>query len=539
MRKSAITFEYNESHSGIDAIYTLFSADPMLIDKKWVQQELNSLNLGSCLLLGDKVGELLDIVSRRPTSSGRLHIADVKDADIIINTVNDQAALLTIIPPHGGSPATLEMVKKALAEKGVRYGFLLDALRMAIISGEAKDLLIAKSDPPSDGEDTQFVCILPEIKIRTPRISTKGNANYRDLKDVTLVEPGQELMRRVPATQGTSARNIFGEKIPPKPGKDSQYAANLVGVKPSDTDPDILIATTRGQPIIVDKGVNVESTMSVKQVDLSTGNVKFEGSVIVSGDVATGAQVIASGDITVRGTVESAFLYSGGDIIIRGVIVGAEAKHIRDFKNSNIKAQGSISAKSVEYANLDAGNNIYIEDWVVNSSVLATNEVIVGNVSANKGQIIGGRIVSGILVKAIRIGSNTGVETRIEVGDTSQVQQQLESVNLELRKQMALQQEVHKKINFMKKNPTNHAKELLKEAASSYVFLQESISELTKQRNHLKLERSRWKNAQVISEKTIYAGTTISIAGKEKHFQDDVGRRTMFLKDGKLSASFN
>ena len=76
----------------------------MVVNKKWVQQELDKLGLGKCLLLNDKLGELLDIVSRSPNISGKVHIADVKDAEITIRTEGDSAAFLTIAPARGGSP---------------------------------------------------------------------------------------------------------------------------------------------------------------------------------------------------------------------------------------------------------------------------------------------------------------------------------------------------------------------------------------------------------------------------------------------------
>lgn len=539
MTKSVIKFKCNESGTAVYAVYSLIASDILTIDRPWIERQLTLQEFDSYAVLEQGVQELIDRVNKSVSGSGKIRVAELKNAEVCIRIEGDSKAYLTIVPPVGGAPASLDMVKKALAAQGIRHGFLLDAIRMAIISGEAEDLLIAISDKPVDGEDTRFVCVLPEIKIRTPRISKKGKTDYRDLGDVTVVEPGQPLMRRIPATGGTQSKNIFGEPIETKPGVESSFADGLKGAKPSAEDPDLLVATEAGQPIIVERGVNIESTMSLAHVDLSSGNISFDGSVIVSGDVERGGRIHATGDITVRGMVESANLDAGGDIVIRGVIIGTENKHTKKIENANIKATGSISAKGIEYANLCAENNVYVEDWVINSNICAVNEVIVGNVSASKGQIIGGKVSSGILVKAIRFGSNSGVSTIVEVGDTSKVREKLDHVNNEIKKQKALLQDLHKKILSFKNNPTRHAQSLLKETSSSYVFIKDSIEKLEAEKITLISEKDRWKNAKIISEKIIYAGVTAIVAGQEKQFKDDVGKRALLLKDGKLSSSFN
>jgi uncharacterized protein (DUF342 family) len=60
-------------------------------------------------------------------------------------------------------------------------------------------------------------------------------------------------------------------------------------------------------------------------VDYSTGNVKFDGAILIDGDVRSGFRVDATGSIYINGSVEAAEVYSEkGDIVmLRGFSVKA------------------------------------------------------------------------------------------------------------------------------------------------------------------------------------------------------------------------
>ncbi|HFE39414.1 MAG TPA: DUF342 domain-containing protein, partial [Gammaproteobacteria bacterium] len=448
MSESSIKFKLNKSKTEIYACYSLCKPNLLEIDRDWVINQLNAKGLGDYIIIKDKIDELIQLVSRTEEGSGKIRIAGSKDAKVIIDVIDDMSACMTIIPPKGGRPVSLDMVKKALAEKGIRHGFLLDEIRVAIVSGKADKAIIAQAEPPINGKDAKFICTLPEVKIRTQRHSEKGRTSQAIPGDYTVVEQGESVMQRIPATEGVSSKNIFGEVLKPVPGEDTPFAAGLKGVTVSEDDPNMLIAIDSGQPTIVKNGIYIEKTMSVKNVDLSTGNVIFEGSVIVTGDVASGMIVHANKDITVRGMVESAILDAGGNILVRGAVVGREEKQTKDSKTALLKANGSITAKFVENASLESNSNIYIQDWVLRSELTAVNEIIVGSANSSKGQIIGGKIYSGVLVKAIKLGSSAGVETDIVVGKTDDANDSTPSKTANTKREKILQ-EINKKIDFL------------------------------------------------------------------------------------------
>jgi len=539
MSISEVRFRLNKRKNAIYAHYSLHKPNLLEIDKDWVLSELKANKMDKFVLDRDSINQLIGIVNNAEYGTGKIQIGESFDAKVFVEVKDEMSAYMTIEQEQGGQPVSLEMVKKALAEKGVRHGFLLDEIRVAIVTGEASNVLIAKAEPAINGEDAQFICVLPEIKVRTPRIAENGNVNYRDLGDITVVERGEPIMQRTPATAGIPSKDIFGKVLEPIAGINTPYSDTLKGVVASEHDPDLLIASETGQPVIVENGITIENTMSIKKVDLSTGNIIFEGSVIVIGDVASGMTVEADGDITVKGMVENARLDAGGNILIRGAVIGRDGDQKSDNNTATLRADGSITAKFTENAHLQSNDNIYIQDWALKSDISAINEIVVGSDNSSKGQIIGGKVTSGILVKVMNLGSSAGVQTYIEVGNESDLQHEIESLSGQCFKQEQILKEIHKNIAALKNNPTKQGQKMLEEARHAHAAVEKSIAAMKKEQEVLKTEKNRTKNAKVIIEKNAFAGSTVIVAGKKKSFKEDAGRRTLTIKDHELVHVFH
>ena len=96
--------------------------------------------------------------------------------------------------------------------------------------------------------------------------------------------------------------------------------------------------------------MNVTNLLTVPEVTLATGDVNYEGNVFVIGNVGSGAEICATGDILVGGFVEAAHLLAGGDIMIRQGMNASGEGEIRAagnvngcfFESTKIYAEGDI-----------------------------------------------------------------------------------------------------------------------------------------------------------------------------------------------------
>ena len=78
-------------------------------------------------------------------------------------------------------------------------------------------------------------------------------------------------------------------------------------------------------------------------VDYSTGNIQFNGNVVINGTVPDGFEVKAEGDIVVMKIAESARLEAGRDIIIKGGVQGKGKGLVsagRDIRSATPRTRG-------------------------------------------------------------------------------------------------------------------------------------------------------------------------------------------------------
>ena len=85
-------------------------------------------------------------------------------------------------------------------------------------------------------------------------------------------------------------------------------------------------------------------------VDNTTGDIEYEGNVIVHGNVRAGFTLKASGDITIMGVVEGANVDAGGNLTVN--------RGIQGMNKAQIHAGGDIVSKFVENATIVCGGNI-------------------------------------------------------------------------------------------------------------------------------------------------------------------------------------
>lgn len=440
------------------------------------------------------------------------------------------SAYVTIALGEGKAPITVDDILQALTEAGVVTGILHEEIEKIVDEGEAIQRMVATGRPPQQGEDSQFISLIPEMKERCPLADEEGNVDYRNIGGIISVKPGDPLLRRTSPTKGIPGENLQGAILPASNGIDIAFAPNLSGTVPASDDSDLLVAAISGLPVLVDRGVIVEPVLMIKTVDLSSGNLHFTGAINISGDVKAGMEVTATGDIMIGGVVESAKVEAGGNIEIKGGIIGQkEVRNDRGELNTDIayiRAQGSISAQFAEHALIYAGQDVMIREVSMKSDITAGNSIIVGEKGMRKGHIIGGVCRAATLVHAIIAGSPANVPTRIEVGVDPAVNEKLSAVKQQLADKEKRQEEIDKTLAYIRENSNKVDPGIaaLKERVHS--LLQSEIAELNRQKKRLQKRLELINNAKVEVEMSAYFGVQIMVGDKMLTIEDDLQSKT-------------
>ncbi|HHY39634.1 MAG TPA: DUF342 domain-containing protein [Syntrophaceticus sp.] len=335
-----------------------------------------------------------------------------KDGVVIIDISEDEMeAVCTLYPPLGdGKPVTREQLQRILDSKNIIYGIDEEKINEITSSGKAvRSCVIAKGLQIKKGKDAsiQFNSSITEDNPK-PKVLDDGRVDYYDLGLIHNVVKGEVIARKIPAVPGSNGVTVTGKLLKPPPPKDIPLPRGKNTVVSDDGLK--LMANTSGHVEIRSGRICVFPVYVVPgDVDFSTGNIDFIGSVQVMGSVRNGFSVKAEGNVEIMGRLEGGYINAGGNIVVKEGIVGQG--------KGNIKAGGSVYARFLENAQVDAGKDVLVGDTIMHSTVRAGGRIIV---SGKKGKIVGGLCFAGLEIEAKVVGSIMEVATELEIGISSQ-----------------------------------------------------------------------------------------------------------------------
>lgn len=308
-------------------------------------------------------------------------------------------------PSTDGVLLSEEDIVNDLKRCRISYGIDTDAIKQFVKNRVyGTDIVLAKGDEPRHGEDAKIEYFF-KVGIETkPQLLDDGSVDFHKLNLINHCNVGSILARLFPADEGETGKTVYGDVIKPRDVKKRKlkYGRNIQ-VSPDKT---ILMSGVNGHVNLFDDKVFVSNVLTLENVDLSTGDIDYDGSVTVNGNIATGFTVKATGNVEVQGVVEGATIEAGGNIILkRGIHGMAKAK---------LRAGGNIIAKFIESA-IASCNGYVGADSILHSTVSSKTEV---NVTSKKGFIAGGTVTAMNAINVKNLGSELGASTVIEVGIT-------------------------------------------------------------------------------------------------------------------------
>ncbi|MGI5911174.1 MAG: DUF342 domain-containing protein [Syntrophomonadaceae bacterium] len=457
-------------------------------------------------------------------------IGQQQNIDSKVNVIIDRdylKAYIEISPPIGtGKFCTLEMVKKALDEKKIIFGIKDDYIKDAL---EPKNwgykMLIAEGQAPVNGKDARVVYRFPLPSERVcPKIDDKGKADYHNLGLIHNVKMGELLVEKIPADDGLPGIDVMGNQIPAKKGKDiglprgSNTVADLNGLN--------LYAASDGHVALLNNKVTVNPVLVINgDVDFSTGNIDFVGSILIYGNINAGFKVKSGGDIEVCGFIEAAQLDAAGSIMVKG--------GIKRCMKTIVKAQENIFSLFVENSKLEAGRDVLVREAIMQSHVKAGGNV---KVTDSKALIVGGLIQAGRDLEAKVIGSPLATQTRIEVGINPYLRDEYQKLNWTKGQKKKIFNDLNYNIQLFQKNgiPVEKLSEKKKldliKMLEQFKNLRHDFEEIDKKMVLLEKEMQKNYTSRVRVLGIVYPGVHISI-GQSIYIVNDPIRLSQFILD--------
>lgn len=326
-----------------------------------------------------------------------------------------QAVVRFYPPSANGERMTAEEFLRDLEIKGIRFGILEEEIRLFLNSPQyCTDVKVAEGRPVRHGTDARIEYYFETDLNTKPALKEDGGVDFFNLNTISHCKKGDILARRFPEDPGDFGSNIYGERMNPREVKRDalRFGKNVI----LSEDKQTLTTDVNGHVTLIDGVVSVSNVLELENVDISTGNIDYDGSVKVNGNVFTNFTVKAKGDIEVAGVVEGAYLEAEGDIII--------ARGVNGKVKGTLKATGNVVAKFIENAKVTAGGYISTES-ILHSEVVSRSEI---QVTGKRGFITGGRVCATNLIQVKTLGSPMGADTIVEVGADPEIKNQVKEV---------------------------------------------------------------------------------------------------------------
>lgn len=392
-------------------------------DTRGLDEALEKVGASNFYLIEDEVKRFIKLAKETSGEAySGIKIAEVRDATVeVVLSDHDMLASMVVTGAYKGEPLKGPQIVHALAQSHVTKGINKLALKKVLIMshqlkpGETFTQPVAKGKNPVQGKDAKFIPLVkdPAKQVLAPQEDQQdGKVDMLDLGETITVSENDPLMKRVPATKGEPGITVQGRIIPPKPGNDSVLKEGK-GSAVSPQNPNLLIATVSGMPMLKEKGVDVEDALCLKTIGVATGHVKFKGNVVVFGNIESDMVVRATGTLTVGGFIESADVQVQGDIQVAKGIIGHNVSE-GEQRSCIVKSGGTISANYAQFCELQAAEDIHLNVHCMNSEVRCGKDLVVVDASEKHGTLSGGHAKIGGKVVCVELGVEGDTATYVE-----------------------------------------------------------------------------------------------------------------------------
>lgn len=438
-------------------------------------------------------------------------------------------AKVRFFPPSStGKRMSLSEFLRDLSNRNITWGIKQEELSAHFTKEGVfcTDFVVAQGKPPRHGKDAQIEYFFNTDMRIQPTVREDGSVDYFHLNMINHINKGDLLARIIPADEGEPGMTITGNIIKPKDVKrvNLKFGNNIL----LSEDKMNIISKVDGHVTLVEDRVFVSDVYQVENCDLSTGNIDFQGSVQVNGNVFNNMEIRAKGNVVINGVVEGAYIEAGGNIVI--------ARGMNGMAKGHLKAGGNIIAKFIENATIEAEGYVSTES-ILHSNVVAGTDI---NVTGKKGFITGGHVQAGNLITVKTLGAMMGGTTIAEVG----VNPQLKAEYVQLQKNV---QEIVKTIknaqpviaNFTEKRAkgVRFSPDQINYVKNTAALLEQKKQELTENNARMKEIQTMFESqgkASIQIQGVVCPGTVIVIGDASMNVQSSYSYCKFEKRDGEV-----
>jgi uncharacterized protein (DUF342 family) len=451
-------------------------------------------------------------------------------AEVIVGQDAMHADLLLHPAVDGGAPPSYDDVFHLIKENNILWGIDIELIKQTLKQAAVgayphEPLTFATGLVPVAGENGRVEYLFNTQTSLKPRSNKDGSVDFKNVELIQPVAAGKELARLIPPVQGTPGRDITGRELSATNGTPATLPMGP-NTTPSPTNPNLLIAAVDGNVGYKGKLIEVTEGYVIKgDVDFSTGNVAYEKSVSVGGDVKAGFSVDCGGDLQVAGTIEDASINVKGTVLCKHGFVG--------HGQGVLEARGDVNISFTHNKTIRSHGIVTIAHEAINSTILARAAIIL---EGNPLSAVGGTFCARDYLTAKTIGNLNGTKTILEVGTDFLMAEELSKTeaamdgNEKNLEKLAESSQKYEHLLHAKKSLTAQDAYIYTKIKEMILKLGQEASDLEQRKKMIIEKMHSTDNAYITIHHAAYPGTFIKFGPRQHIIREEVvGPKTIRL----------
>lgn len=385
--------------------------------------------------------------------------------------------------------------------------------------GETTEYVVAKSQPLMHGPDGYVEWL---VHANDQNDDAADRQSHYDRTSFIMVKTGDMVGVIHPEEAGTDGRDVTGKTLAAKDGKPLKIEHDESIIVDSAGQ---LVAQSDGVLTCAGNKVHINNILEIQEnVDFSTGNIDFGGSVHVHQGVKDCFIVKAQGDVEVKGLIEAAEIDSGGSLFANGGFTGRE--------QGKAAVGQDLSAKYLDGVHAEVRRNLCVQREIINSHL-----TVHGEIDSPGGAMIGGQVIVTGKVHLNTIGSAAAVATELVLDTVPGLDDfftQLTTLLEECTQRKETLEEDQKRINTMtqKGRMTAADKERQTEIMFELSEADHAFNKAEQMHNVLKHEIEELRTLDLNVQRKLNPGVRLTIRGQTYVINTEVRGPLQVYRDG-------
>jgi len=480
------------------------------------------------------IRRIIDAAQGTPESLVEWPAGRALEATINVRISEDAMSASVVVQPpkRGAAPPEVSDVIEALNHSGVLHGIDRDRVQRLLSKREYDvERIVATGRAPVSGAGRRVTYHFNVNRGKPYLEMDFGRINLKELNFIENCHQGELLAELEPPVGPVAGETVTGQSIPAEAEVSSAQLRAGANTRLADGGR-ALYAASDGNVRLANGVILVEPVVTVRNVSYETGNIYFEGSVVIEESVADGFVVEADGDIQVGKGVGKATLRAGGNILLKTGISGNG--------EGNIDCGGDLFAKYIESSTVTCRGNVIVEEAIMQSRVTAFGHIVL---NGRRSEIIASDLIVGGALWCKKLGNVNEAPTHVAAGVEPNLLITFRATVTNILEKQEEWNKVDQQLEQIERAIADGRTEarVLTAKRQLQVNLEQLEAEISRLQARIPALKDRMEvsgQSMVVAEAMIFKGVVITFGTLEYHAPDAGARKTILrVKDGQVVES--